>query len=464
MTEYLRRSCLEADDIAELAKRIGGSVFAPDDAGYAEAVAAFNLRSQHRPWLVVAAATTADVQAAVGFATAHGMPVGVMATGHQPFPVTEGFLLITTGALSTVEIDAERAVARVGAGARWKDVVEPAQAAGLAPLHGSAPDVGVVGFTLGGGQSPFLGRTYGWAADHVNSIEVVTADGALRRVSAECEPELFWGLRGGRSNFGVVTELEIGLFPVTSFYGGGLYYPAEDIEAVIRAYFEVVRDAPDALTCSLAVLNFPPVPEVPEPMRGKSFAHVRVTHLGSDDEAEKLILPFRDIGSAVVDTVGRHPYVEFAAVHTDPTDRFPYEEQGITVTDLPAEAIDVIVRDARRAAGSPVTALEIRHLGGALARRPGEAAPVAVREAVFSVWGVTAGPPEVVNAGMAVLDDMLRNLTPWSTGYVYTNFAGRDDRAEDVFTAADLQRLRTLKQFYDPHNLFRANNHNITPE
>ncbi|MFI6274608.1 hypothetical protein [Streptomyces sp. NPDC050988] len=257
-------------------------------------------------------------------------------------------------------------------------------------------------------------------------------------------------MRGGRSNFGVVTELEIGLFPVTSFYGGGLYYPAEDIEAVIRAYFSVVRDAPDALTCSLAVLNLPPVPEVPEPMRGKSFAHVRITHLGPDDEAEKLVLPFRAIGSAAVDTIGRHPYAEFAAVHTDPTDRFPYEEQGITVTDLPDKAIDVLVREARQTSGSPVTALEIRHLGGALVRRPGEAAPVAVWDAVFSVWGVTAGPPEVVDAGMAVLDDTLRQLTPWSTGYVYTNFAGRDDRAEDVFTAEDLQRLRALKEVYDP--------------
>jgi hypothetical protein len=328
MTEYQGRIVLGEDSVAELADRIEGSVFAPDDAGYVEAIAGFNLRSQHRPCLVVAAAGAADVQAAVAFAAARDLPVGVMATGHQPFPAADGFLLVTTRAMRTVEIDAERGVARVGAGALWSDVVEPAQAEGLAPLNGSSPLVGVVGFTLGGGLSPFLGRSYGWAADHVVAIEVVTPDGALRRVSAEVEPELFWGLRGGRSNFGVVTELEIGLFPVTSFYGGGIFFPAEHVEAVVRAFPEVVRDAPDAFTCSVALLNFPPVPEIPEPLRGRFLAHVRVTHLGSDEEAEKLIAPFRAIGEGVLDTVGRHPYSAFALVHTDPADPFPYEDRA----------------------------------------------------------------------------------------------------------------------------------------
>jgi len=464
MTEYQGRNVLGEDAVAELADRIEGSVFTPDDAGYVGSVAAFNLRSQHRPCLVVAAAGAADVRAAVAFAAARDIPVGVMATGHQPFPAADGFLLVTTGAMRTVEIDTERGVARVGAGAVWSDVVELAQAEGLAPLNGSSPLVGVVGFTLGGGLSPFLGRSYGWAADHVVAIEVVTPDGALRRVTAEVEPELFWGLRGGRSNFGIVTELEIGLFPVTSFYGGGIYFPAEHVEAVVRAFPEVVRDAPHAFTCSVALLNFPSVPEIPESLRGRFLAHVRVTHLGSDEEGEKLIAPFRAIGEGMIDTIGRHPYGAYALVHTDPADPFPYEEQGALLAELPARAVDSLVESAQLAAGGLVTVLEIRHLGGALADRPAAASPVAARDAVFNVWGATVGPPEVVDAGMAMLRGMVERLSPWSTGLAYTNFAGRDDRAEDVFTADDLERLRALKRHHDPRNLFRVNNHNVAPE
>lgn len=464
MTEHQGGNALGDDIVAELAGRTAGSVFAPGDEGYAEAIAGFNLRSQQRPCLVVEAAGAADVQAAVAFAAARDLPVGIMATGHQPFPTAEGFLLVNTSAMRTVEIDAERAVARVGAGARWSDVVEPAQEAGLAPLNGSSPLVGAVGFTLGGGLSPFLGRSFGWAADHVVAIEVVTPDGALRRVSAEAEPELFWGLRGGRSNFGIVTELEIGLFPVTSFYGGGIFFPAEDVEAVLRAFLEVVRDAPNAFTCSVALLNFPPVPEVPELLRGRFLAHVRVTHLGPDEEAEKLIAPFRAIGKGVLDTVGRHPYGAFALVHSDPADPFPYEDQNTLLTELPARAVDSLVESAQVAAGGLVTVLEIRHLGGALAVRPADASPVAARDGVFSVWGATVGPPEVVDAGMAMLGGMIERLSPWSTGLTYMNFAGRGDRAENVFTADDLERLRALKRQYDPRNLFRVNNHNVAPE
>ena len=463
MTEYQGRIVLAEDTVTELADRIQGSVFVPGDAGYAAAIAGFNLRSQQRPCLVVAATDAVDVQDAVRFAAARDLPVGVMATGHQPFPAEDDFLLVTTGAMRTVEIDTERGVARVGAGARWSDVVEPAQEEGLAPLNGSSPEVGVVGFTLGGGLSPFLGRSFGWAADHVVAIEVVTPDGALRHVCAETEPELFWGLRGGRSNFGVVTGLEIELFPVTSFYGGGIYFPAEDVEAVLRAFPEVVRDAPDAFTCSVALLNFPPVPEVPELLRGRFLAHVRVTHLGSDEEAEKLITPFRAIGDGILDTIGRHPYSAFAVVHNDPADPFPYEEQGALLAELPAPAVESLVESAQVAAGGLVTVLEIRHLGGALAERPVAAGPVAARDALFNVWGATVGPPEVVDAGMSMLGGMIERLSPWTTGLTYTNFAGRDDRAENVFTADDLARLRALKRHYDPRNLFRVNNHNVAP-
>ncbi|MFJ4827282.1 FAD-binding oxidoreductase [Streptomyces bacillaris] len=451
------------DALAGLARRVTGSVLTPGDADYLTEVTGFNLRSAHRPLAVVAAAGGADVREAVGFAAAHGIPVGVMATGHQPFPAREDFLLVTTGAMRGVEIDADRAVARVGAGARWADVVDLAQAAGLAPLNGSAPDVGVVGYTLGGGLSPFLGRSCGWAADHVVSAELVTADGALRRVSADAEPELFAGLRGGRSNFGIVTELEIGLFPVTSFYGGGIYYAAEQVEAVLGAFTEAVRDAPDAFTCSVALLNVPPLPEIPEVFRGRFLAHVRVTHLGSDAEAEKLIAPFRALGTPVLDTVGRHPYSAYALVHTDPVDPAPYEEESVLLTGLPGETATRLLASAGPAAGSPVSVVEVRHLGGALAACGSGASAVPGSDALFSVWGATVGPPEAVDAGSEVLRGLMKDLGPWSTGRKYQNFTAREDGAADIFTSGELERLRALKRRYDPRNLFRVNNHNIAP-
>jgi len=189
-----------------------------------------------------------------------------------------------------------------------------------------------------------------------------------------------------------------------------------------------------------------------------------VTHLGSDEEAEKLIAPFRAIGEGVLDTIGSHPYGAFALVHTDPADPFPYEEQGALLAELPAQAVESLVESAQVAAGGPVTVLEIRHLGGALAASSAGASPIAARDAVFNVWGATVGPPEVVDAGMTMLSGMIERLSPWSTGLAYTNFAGRDDRAENVFTAEDLARLRALKRHYDPRNLFRINNHNVAPE
>ncbi|MFH9016330.1 FAD-binding oxidoreductase [Streptomyces sp. NPDC017943] len=459
------QNTVPAQAITDLVREVAGSVYVPGDEGYAREIAGFNLRSTHEPLLVVAAAHTGDVQAAVSFAAAHQLPVGVKNTGHQPFPAQEGFVLITVGAMRSVAIDADRAVARVGGGARWADVVGPAQEVGLAPLNGSAPHVGVVGYTLGGGLSPLLGRVHGWAVDHVVSIEVVTADGRVRRVARDEEPELFRVLCGGRSNFGVVTEIEFGLFPLSSFYGGGIYLPGHTAEDVLRTFAELSRQPlPEGFNCSVALLNLPPLPELPEPFRGKFLAHVRVSHLGTDAEAEALIAPFRALGPALVDTVSRQPYSAFAAVHADPVDPAPYEESSALLASLPDEAVDRLAAFARTAAGGPVTVLELRQLGGALNAMPAHAVPLAARQAGFIVWGATVGPPPIVASGELALRTLLDELSPWSTGLLYTNFTGREDQAEDTFDVDTLADLREAKRRFDPQNLFRVNNHNVDPQ
>ncbi|MFD5550098.1 FAD-binding oxidoreductase [Streptomyces goshikiensis] len=453
------------EELEQLKADVSGRVCTPGDPHYAREVSAFNLRSQIRPAFVVAAETPEDVQIAVRFAAAHGLAVGVLSTGHHAFPpqTSHGAVLITTRTMRTVRIDAATASARVGAGALWSDVVGPAQRYGLAPLNGSSAGVGVVGYTLGGGLSPVLGRAYGWAADHVRAIDVVTADGELRHVTEQSDPALFWGLRGGGSNLGIVTSLEFDLFPVTTFYGGGIFHPAEHAESVLHAYRQVVENAPDELTVSVALLNFPPIPEVPELLRGRFTVHVRVAYLGSDTEAEALIAPLRAVGAPLADTVGRRGYDTFAEVHQDPTDPAPYEDRSVLLTELTPEVVAAVLERVGPASGSVVTVLEIRQLAGALSREAGLPSAAGARDAAFMVWGATVGPPEVVEAGTGDMNTLLKDLTPWSTGRLYQNFTSREAVASDVFAPDVLARLQRIKQQYDPRNVFRAHNHNIAP-
>jgi FAD/FMN-containing dehydrogenase len=213
------------EDAAALATAVAGSVLLPGDAGYDDERAVFNLNHELMPAVIVVAQSAIDVQAAVAFAAGQDRPVLVKTTGHQIVGTAQGAVLITTHRMNDVDIDAVGRTARVGAGAVWAEVVQKAAEAGLAPLNGSNPTVGVAGYTLGGGLSPTLGRSHGYAADHVRSLDVVTADGELRHVDAESDPELFWALRGGKGNFGAVTALEFALFPVSRLYGGGIYFP-----------------------------------------------------------------------------------------------------------------------------------------------------------------------------------------------------------------------------------------------
>ncbi|MEU4673478.1 FAD-dependent oxidoreductase, partial [Amycolatopsis sp. NPDC023774] len=256
------------EDVAALVAGVAGSVLLPGDAGYDEERAVFNLNHELVPAVIVVAQGVADVQAAVAFAADRHRPVLVKTTGHQMVGTAHGAVVIATHRMNDVAIDAVGQTARVGAGAIWSEVVAEAAKEGLAPLNGSNPTVGVSGYTLGGGLSPTLGRSHGYAADHVHSLEVVTADGELRHVDAESEPELFWALRGGKGNFAVVTALEFALFPVARLYGGGIYFPGERMADVLRAWTAWHPGTPETMVSSFAVLRLPPLPELPEPLRG----------------------------------------------------------------------------------------------------------------------------------------------------------------------------------------------------
>lgn len=267
-------------EVKRLAEQISGPVLTPQNQQYADETRAWNLAYPQTPAVAVGATTAKDVQAAVRFAAEHGLPVSVLSTGHGSLGTPEQAVLINVRRMTSLVIDEETRTATVGAGVEWQDVVAEAGKVGLAPVSGSALNVGVVGYTIGGGLSPVLGRRYGWAADHVVSFELVTPDGQLHTVSATSEPDLFWAVRGGKSNFGVVTSLTFALMPVARFYGGGLYFDAQHADALLREFRRLAALSDDRLTVSFAFLRMPPLPFVPEPLRGRTSAHLRFSYLG----------------------------------------------------------------------------------------------------------------------------------------------------------------------------------------
>ena len=279
---------------------VAGSVLLPGDAGYDEERAVWNLNHELVPAVIVVPESAADVQAAVTFAARQHRPVLVKTTGHQIVGHAHGAVVIATHRMNDVTIDAAGRTARVGAGVLWSEVIAKAAKAGLAPLNGSNPTVGVAGYTLGGGLSPTLGRSHGYAADHVRSLDVVTADGKLRHVNAESEPELFWALRGGKGNFAVVTALEFDLFPVSRLYGGAIYFPGDRTADVLRVWADWHPSTPETMVTSIAVMRMPAMTGVPEPVRGKFLVSVRIAYNGTTADGERMVEPLRAVAPAVL--------------------------------------------------------------------------------------------------------------------------------------------------------------------
>jgi FAD/FMN-containing dehydrogenase len=462
----LHNQQLDDASVATLAALVSGPVLTPGSPGYAREVAVYNLAIEHHPAVVVGAAGAVDVQAAVRFANEHDLPVAVLSTGHQATSPADDAILINTSRMSSVTIDPTARRARVGAGARWQQVVEAAAEHGLAPLNGSSPLVGVVGYTLGGGLSPTMGRAFGWAADHVSRIEVVTADGEIRNTTTETEPDLFWALLGGKSNFGVVTELEFALFPVTRLYAGGLFFAGEHAAAVLHAYRAFAESAPEQVSSSIALLRLPELPFIPELLRGRFTVHIRFSFLGPGEDGESLAAPLRAAAPALIDTVGEMPYSRFAEIHSDPVDPAPFAERSAMLKLLTPEAVEKLIQLAGPDADCPAAFVELRQLGGALSRAGAVPNAVGNRDAAFALWIVAIGASQDTDAAMKFADHALAGLAPWSTGGAYLNFMSAGDATESgtrvAYSAADYERLRAIKGKVDPANRFRLN-HNVPP-
>ena len=357
-------------DAGALAALLTGDAFGSADAGYDEARVGFVAELDLRPAIVALPESAADVAAIVTFAREHGLRVAPQGTGHNAHPLGDlsGTILLKTSRMRGVEIDADRKVARVEAGAWWIDVSAPASELGLAPLAGSSPDVGVVGYTLGGGAS-WLVRKHGLGSNSVKAIEVVTGDGRLVRTDHAHEPDLFWALRGGGGSFGVVTAIELELYELTELYAGVMFFPVDRTQEVLKVWRELVRTFPDEVTSIGRVLNVPPIEEAPEMMRGKSFVTVEAACLMGQEEGEALLKPLRDLGP-MIDMFAMMPPIGLARLHMDPEGQVP---AALSDTLLMSDAFDDAAIDHIAAVmngpePSPLVMFEVRHLGGAAAR------------------------------------------------------------------------------------------------
>jgi FAD/FMN-containing dehydrogenase len=452
------------DEVADLASRLQGNLFQPGDPGFDVEAAAFNLATAHRPQLIVAAGGTADVAAAVSFASRHGLPVAVQATGHGADVAVDTGVFINTRHLAGVRVDPQARTATVGAGVKWAAVIEAAAPYGLAPLNGSSSDVGAVGYTVGGGV-PVLGRTFGFAADHVRRMTVVTADGASRDVAADREAVLFWGLRGGKGNLGVVTEMTIDLMPVARLYGGAIFYPGEHAAAVLHAYREWIATLGEATNTSIALLRLPPLPDVPEPLRGRFVVSLRVAHVGEPVDGIRLVAPMRSAAPVLIDAIGDMPYAAVDSIHRDPEHPLPFCLCSTALRDFGADAVDRLLAVAGPQAQTPVLMVEVRHLGGAFARPAAVPNAVGGRDAGFSLLALGVLAPPVVDVVPAALESVVAALKPFSTGGTLLNLHGKPGDAADrsrPWPADIYRRLCELKAAYDPQNLFRFG-HAITP-
>jgi FAD/FMN-containing dehydrogenase len=436
---------------------LDGELVLPSEPAWDEARTAWNLAVDQRPAAVVLAESAGDVSETIQAARSAGLRVAPQGTGHGATPLGDlsDTILLRTTRLRGVSVDPKRRTARVEAGVLWQEVTDAAAEHGLAALAGSSHDVGVVGYTLGGGIS-WLARKYGLSSNAVLAAEIVDAEGNEQRVDYENDPDLFWAIRGGGGAFAVVTALEIRLFPVAELYAGTLFFPIDGAREVLNAWLELTDRAPEELMSVGRLMRFPNLPMVPEPVRGKEFALVEVAYLGSEADGVALTQPLRELGP-VLDTTAVIPARRLSELHMDPPAPVPGIGDGRLLDALSIEAVDAIVESAGAESGSTLLSVEVRQLGGALARRAeGDGAGYLDRE--FALFAVGMAPtPEM---GAKTRSDVLRVLAavdPWDSGRDYLNFREDESTGERLFSGETYARLRAIKAAVDPENVIRSN-------
>lgn len=445
-----------ADDAADrLRQALGDRIALGGDPDYDRLRAPWNVAVDQRPFAVAYPQSAEDVADIVRAAGECGLRVAPQSTGHGAAALADtdiaDAVLVNLSGMRGVSVDPDARTARVLGGAQWNDVIEAVAPHGLAAMHGSSGDVSVAGYILAGGLS-FYGRTHGLAVTTVRAVELVTADGSLVRASADEHSDLFWAVRGGGGAFGVVVSLEIDLLPYADVFAGMLLWDAAHAPAVSHAWAEWTVDAPESATTSLRVMNFPPMPELPPFLSGRSVVVVDGAILESDDVAAELLAPLRAL-EPEMDTFARMPSAGLVAVHMDPPEPTPAASIGGMVEELPAEAVDAFVT----AASAPgVFIAELRHSGGAIARAAADGGAISALEGAYCVLGIGVVPaPEMAAMVGQAVRGVVDALHPWRADSLALTFVdGGVDRAPAWGGARG--RLVELKRRFDPDDVFAS--------
>ena len=462
---------LSDEALEELRGQLRGPALTAADPEFAEVRQVFNMMHDREPAVIVQCTGTADVVDAVNFAREQGLAIAVRGGGHSIAGLSsiEGGMLLDLASMNGVQVDPERRIARVEGGALWGDVDRETQAFGLIAPGGVVSDTGVAGLTLGGGYG-WVRRKHGLSCDHVVEAQVVCADGEVRTASKDSNEDLFWALRGGGGNFGVVTSFtfelqELG--PMVAF--SATMYPLEEVTEVLRGWREYVEQAPNEVTSVVVTITFPANPEMPEAIHDRPVAIVGGVYAGDVDEGMEATKPLRELGTPLFDMSGPTPY---AAVQTGFDPLFPRGAlrgywKAQYIDELSDGAIDVIAGRAKDRP-APLTMVNTFLMGGAIADVGPEDTAFATREAPYmiSIDGLwtedQASDEEVVGFVRSTFDA----VSEFGTGDVYLNFTGNagedlDEHVDDAF-GRNLRRLAEVKAKYDPENFFRLNN-NIAP-
>ncbi|MCC6774698.1 MAG: FAD-binding oxidoreductase [Gemmatimonadaceae bacterium] len=444
-----------------------GDVIATDDPGYDEARAIWNGMINRRPAAIARCLGVADVLAALQFAREHGLAVSVRSGGHNiaGLAVSDGSLMIDLSRMRGVRVDPSARTAHAHAGCLLSDVDRETQVHGLAAVLGFISTTGIAGLTLGGGFG-YLTRRFGWTCDTVRSMEVVTADGRIVQASEKENRDLFWGLRGGGGNFGVVTSFEYQLYPVgPQIFGGALAWRGEDAPVILEAYRNLLSTAPPEMTCVAALRRAPPAPWLAKEVHGQPIIALFICHTGEPERAEALLAPLRALRVPVGDTVQRRSYLSQQTMldATQPKGRRYYWKSEYLSTLDPAMLAPLLDHAARIA--SPHSAILLFPLDGAIASLPDDHSATGNRDAGLVLNIAAAWDDDAQDAGnIAWARAAWQDMRPFSTGGAYINFQTDDEGEERIRAAygANYERLAEVKSRWDPDNVFRMNK-NIAP-
>ena len=444
----------------QLRDQVAGQVLTPGDDGYAAATATWDRSAHYSPPVVVAATNDADVAAAARWAADAGYGIRLLATGHGAFGSAADSVLINVAGLAEVQLDVPRRRVRVSPGARWSDVQRVTNPHGLVGLLGGSPTVGVTGYTLGGGLSP-LGRSFGFAADRVVGLTVLDQDFAPLRVDAEREPELFWALRGG-GGLGIVTELEFEVLSVPSLFGGGVYYSGDDADRVLLAYRDWVPTLDDRTSTSVALLHLPSIPQLPEMLRGRYVAHLRVAHVDNADPdiastGRALIAPMLAAAPVIDDYTRLMTPDQIPDIHRDPVAPMAAAYRGGFLDELTDTTIAALVSAAGGTTGTAPRLVEIRHLGGAMRTQPKEPNAATARSSNFNLYVTAAPDANDPSSATTLVDRIVGGIGSRGIG-AQLSFYGPASEPGDVlrlWSTDDARRLLDARSRLDPEGRIR---------